>query len=73
MHESIGTTDSPRPGVGKKARTLAIGALATVALSLPAVSAVSIAGHDAGRGRIVMPFSHRLATGDLKPASLRLT
>ena len=58
--------------LGKKIRTLAIGALATAALSAPAVSAVSVVGHDAGKAPVVKPASHRLAFS-VTPNSMRLT
>jgi hypothetical protein len=77
VNESTETTCPGRP-FAKKIRTLAIGALATAALSVPAVSAATaIAGHDAV-GRVpakqqpVQPASHRLALS-FAPASLRLT
>ena len=57
---------------GKKVRTLAIGALATAALSIPAVSTLTVTSHQAGRG-YVKPSSHRLAVGIIRPLSLRLT
>jgi hypothetical protein len=58
--------------LGKKVRTVAIGALATAALSLPAATAVSVVAHDAGKAPVVKPASHRLAMS-FSPASLRLT
>ncbi len=71
MTESIETA-SPGPNAfATKIRTLAFGALATAALSIPAVSAVAVSGHDAGK-TIVKPSSHRLAV-TFKPASVRLT
>ncbi|HXQ44917.1 MAG TPA: hypothetical protein VN816_09790 [Acidimicrobiales bacterium] len=72
MTESMASTGSIRTGFSRKIRTLAIGALATATLSIPAVSAVSIAGHDAGRAPVIKPASHRLALG-FAPLSLRLT
>jgi hypothetical protein len=60
-----------RSPLAKKIRTVAISSLATAALSIPAVSAVSVTAHDAGK-RVVTPSSHRLAL-TLKPASVRLT
>ncbi len=72
MTESMATTGSPRTGFSKKIRTLAIGALATAALSVPAVTTASIAGHDAWKAPIIKPASHRLALS-FTPLSLRLT
>ncbi|HEY5251184.1 MAG TPA: hypothetical protein VIJ09_05970 [Acidimicrobiales bacterium] len=46
MTESMETT-SPGRTIGSKVRTLAIGALATAALSIPAVSALSVASQHA--------------------------
>ncbi len=71
------SNDTSRGRLGRKVRTLAIGALATAALALPAVSAVSVVGHDAfGHGSVhstrISTDSHRLAV-TLKPASVRLT
>ena len=40
-------TTSPGRTIGSKVRTLAIGALATAALSIPAVSALSVASQHA--------------------------
>ena len=57
---------------GKKIRTLAISALATAAMAIPAVSTLSITAHDAGRAPVAKPASHRLALS-VKPDSLRLT
>ena len=57
--------------VGKKIRTIAIGALATATLSIPALSALSVTAHDAGK-KTVSPSSHRLALS-VRPASVRLT
>ncbi len=72
MTQSMESTGSPHTGFSKKIRTVAIGALATAALAFPAVSAVSIVAHDAGRAPVIKPASHRLALG-LKSNSLRLT
>jgi hypothetical protein len=55
-----------------KIRSMAIGALTAAALSAPAVTAVSIAAHDAGRAPVVKPSSHRLAL-NITPNSVRLT
>ena len=84
MTDSMETT-SPGRTTGGKIRTLAIGALATAALSIPALSAVGVVAHSAsGRsepavrsGRVsqdpvISPDSHRLAL-TMKPASVRLT
>jgi hypothetical protein len=71
-------TCSNRIAFGKKVRTLAIGALATAALSIPAVSAVTVVTHDAARSVPAKspvrfsPDSHRLALS-VHPDSLRLT
>jgi len=68
------TSPDPTP-LARKLRTLAFGALATVALSLPAVStAAAVAGHDAARGIPVRisPDSHRLALSVVSH-SIRLT
>jgi hypothetical protein len=71
------TTCPGRP-FAKKIRTLAVGALATAALSLPAVSATTaIAGHDAfgkapAKQQPVKPDSHRLALSIISH-SVRLT
>jgi hypothetical protein len=83
--ESMETTCPGRAPFGKKVKTLAIGVLATAALSIPAVSAVSVVGHAADRfapvrfnpwgsnpGHGVSPDSQRIALG-VKPDSLRLT
>lgn len=54
---------------------LAIGALATAALSIPAASALAVVSHDASRAPKQPPVkidSHRLALS-VKPASIRLT
>jgi hypothetical protein len=54
---------------------LAIGALATAALSIPAASALAVVSHDASRSPKQPPVkidSHRLALS-VKPASIRLT
>ena len=72
------STETPRSSrtFGTKARTLAFGALATAALALPAISALSVAGHDASKSPAKSPTvgqsSHRLALG-FAPNSLRLT
>ena len=77
MTDPTDTTGPGRP-FATKIRTLAIGALTTVALSVPAVSATTaIAGHDAfGRApqkqQPVSSDSHRLALG-ITRASIRLT
>jgi hypothetical protein len=78
-------TTSPGRTVGSKVRTLAIGALATAALSIPAVSAVSVVAHNAfGKPQpivkpqpishypVISPDSHRLALS-VRPNSVRLT
>jgi hypothetical protein len=72
--ESTETTSSNRVAFSKKVRTLAIGALATAALSVSAVSAVGSVSHDAGRQQPVRvsPASHRLAL-TLHVNSVRLT
>ncbi len=73
MTESMEMTSSNRVAFSTKIRTLAIGALATAALSFPAVSAVSSVAHDAGRHQVtVSPSSHRLAL-TLRANSVRLT
>ena len=70
--------DTPRPGstFGRKIRTVAVGALATAALALPAFSALSVVAHDASRGpaksQPVSPLSHRLALSITRD-SVRLT
>jgi hypothetical protein len=73
--ESMETATRNRTGFGPKVRTLAIGVLATTALSIPVVSAVGVTAH-AAFGRHdhggVTPDSQRLAL-TLKPASVRLT
>jgi hypothetical protein len=77
VNESTETTCPSRP-FSRKVRTLAIGALATIAVSLPAVSALGMVTHEAGRAPVrqqpvrISPDSHRLAL-TAKPASLRLT
>ena len=58
--------------LGQKVRTVAIGALATAAMSLPAATAVSVVAHDAGKAPVVKPASHRLAFS-ITPNSMRLT
>lgn len=72
--ESMESATPSRSPIGRKVRTLALGVLATTALALPAVSAVSVVGHDAARFKPVrlLPDSHRLALS-AKPASVRLT
>ena len=82
--ESMETSCPSRAPFGKKVKTLAIGVLATAALSIPAVSAVSVVGHTAAGfpdrftpvrynpGHGVSPDSHRIALG-VRPDSLRLT
>jgi hypothetical protein len=84
--ESMETT-SPGRTVGSKVRTLAIGALATAALSIPAVSALTVVSHTAfGKPQpivkpqpisrfqppVISPDSHRLALS-VRPNSVRLT
>jgi hypothetical protein len=75
--ESMETT-SPSHPFSRKVRTLAVGALATAALAVPAVSALGVVSHEAGRApaRVqpirISPDSHRLALTE-RPASLRLT
>ena len=86
MTESMETT-SPGRTIGSKVRTLAIGTLATAALSIPAVSALSVVSHNAFgkpepivkpqpiskfRSPVISPDSHRLALS-VRPASVRLT
>jgi hypothetical protein len=77
VNESTETTCPSRP-FSRKVRTLAIGALATATLSIPAVSALGAVAHEAGRAPVrqqpvrFSPDSHRLAL-NVKPASLRLT
>jgi hypothetical protein len=73
--DSTETTRPVRSNVGTKVRTLAFGALATAALSIPAVSTMAVVSHDASRAPKQPPVkidSHRLALS-VKPASLRLT
>jgi hypothetical protein len=73
VNDSMETTCSGR--ISKKVRTLAIGALATAALSIPAVSAVTVvAAHDAKGApvRVFSPASHRLAL-TITSHSVRLT
>jgi hypothetical protein len=70
------TTCPGRP-FAHKIRTLAIGALATAALSIPVASSVSmVAGHDAAKApqksQPVSNDSHRLALS-ITPHSVRLT
>lgn len=77
MTDPIETTTSGRSPFATKVRTLAFGALATAALSLPALSA-GVVSHEAGRAPVrpqpvhISPDSHRLALS-VKPDSLRLT
>ena len=71
----IDSTETTRTNVGLKIRTLAIGALAAAALSIPAVSTMAVVSHDASRAPKRPPVkidSQRLALS-VKPASLRLT
>ena len=76
MNASIDATGSNR--LTKKVRTLAIGALATASLALPAVSALGLVTHDASRVPekqkpvTVSPDSHRLAL-TVHVNSVRLT
>jgi hypothetical protein len=70
--QSMDSTGSPRTGFSKKIRTLAIGALATAALSFPLMGAFTIVSHNFGRPPVVAPASHRLAL-NIVPNSLRLT
>jgi hypothetical protein len=73
--DSTETTNPGRTSLGSRARMLAIGAVATAALSIPAVSAMAVVSHDASRGPKQPPVqidSHRLAL-TVRPASLRLT
>lgn len=85
MNESMETT-TPRSTIGRKVRTLAIGAMVTAGLAVPAVTAVSVVSHEAGKAPVfqpapirgpvkspvVSPDSHRLALS-VKPNSVRLT
>ena len=83
MSESMETT-TPGSTIGRKVRTLAIGAMVTAGLAVPAVSAVSVVSHEAGRAPVfqpargpqkpptVSPDSHRLALS-VRPESVRLT
>lgn len=85
MSESMETT-TPGSTIGRKVRTLAIGAMVTAGLAVPAVSAVSVVSHEAGRAPVfqpapqrgqqksptISPDSHRLALS-VRPASVRLT
>jgi hypothetical protein len=57
---------------GKKVRNVAISVLTTAALAIPAVSALSVTGHDAGKAPVAKPASHRLAIS-VTSNSLRLT
>jgi hypothetical protein len=76
VSESSSTNGSNR--VAKKVRTLAIGALATASLAIPAVSALGLVTHDAfkvpekQKPVTVTPSSHRLAL-TLHANSVRLT
>jgi hypothetical protein len=73
--DSTETTNPGRTSLGSKVRMLAIGAVATAALSLPAVSAVAVVSHDAARDPRRPPVkidSQRLALS-VRPASIRLT
>jgi hypothetical protein len=77
--ESMETT-TPNRTIGRKVRNLAIGALAAAALSVPAVTAVSVVhqaiqpsfGHSQPSRGGISPDSHRLALS-IQPNSLRLT
>ena len=76
MTDPTETTCPGRP-FAQKIRTLAIGALATAALSIPVASSVSmVAGHDAAKAPVkqqpVKPDSHRLALSVVSH-SVRLT
>jgi len=74
--------ETPRPGspFSQKIRTLAVGALATAALTIPAFSAVSVVAHEASKAPtkapvkapVVSPSSHRLALSITRD-SVRLT
>jgi hypothetical protein len=57
---------------GRKVRSLAVGALVSAVLFGPAVSAVAITVHEAGKAPVAKPASHRLAL-NVTPNSLRLT
>jgi hypothetical protein len=71
--ESTGMMGSNRVSFKNKIRSVAFGAVATAALSIPAVSALSVTAHDAGRKPVfVTPSSHRLAL-TVHPNSVRLT
>jgi hypothetical protein len=85
VNESMETT-TPGSTIGRKVRTLAIGAMVTAGLAVPAVSAVSVVSHEAGKAPVfqpapqrgpqkpptISPDSHRLALS-IKPNSVRLT
>ena len=79
-------TSTPGSTIGRKVRTLAIGAMVTAGLAVPAVTAVSVVSHEAGKAPVIQPApfrgpvkspvispdSHRLALS-VKPNSVRLT
>jgi hypothetical protein len=77
VNESTETTCPSRP-FSHKVRRLAVGALATASLAIPAVSALGVVSHQAGRDQMrqqpvkISPDSHRLAL-TVRPDSLRLT
>jgi hypothetical protein len=86
VSEALETT-TPGSTIGRKVRSLAIGAMVTAGLAVPAVTAVSVVSHEAGRAPVyqpapfrggpvkspvISPDSHRLAL-TLKPNSVRLT
>jgi hypothetical protein len=73
--ESLETATGTRTPFGAKVRTLVIGVLATTALSIPAVTAMGVAGHDAFARHDhggVSSDSQRLAL-TVSPASVRRT
>lgn len=80
MTDPTETTSPARSAFAKKIRTLAVGTLAAATLSIPAVTALSVSIHDAGKAPApshggfggVSPDSHRLAL-NIQPNSLRLT
>ncbi len=78
MPQSTEATDSTRTRFSRKACVLALGAMAAVALAVPAAPMVAAAGHDGGGGGggwkspVIRPTSHRLAMS-FSPASVRLT
>ena len=75
MIDSTETTNPGRTTGRSRVRMLAIGALTAVALSLPALSAAAVVGHDAyrtPRHSHVTSDSQRLALS-VRPASVRLT